>query len=260
MSGNKYIDASGVRYLWQKIKETFVQKESGKGLSEQNYTSSEKEKLASLQNYQLPVSSSNTLGGVKIGEGLEIDQNGVLRAIGGGSLSGSLETKTSSGEWGNPGTYIHLIYSDSNIYINVGGLIEYVVSGSQAGDDIVINIDPQHRVTATVSNGSITEEKLSSEVLESLNLSKSSVQNISEGDNNGQIKVDNVNINVHGLGTAAFTSANDYEISGAASNVLGNSSDSSSEATVYGVKQYASEVYDAVQSLTHADIDAVFNG
>lgn len=50
----------------------YVQIESGKGLSTNDYTTTEKEKLASLQNYTLPTATASILGGVKIGSGVKI--------------------------------------------------------------------------------------------------------------------------------------------------------------------------------------------
>lgn len=50
----------------------YVQVESGKGLSTNDYTTAEKEKLASLQNYTLPTATASVLGGVKIGTGIDI--------------------------------------------------------------------------------------------------------------------------------------------------------------------------------------------
>ena len=44
----KYLNLDGVLYLWQKLKAQFVAKEEGKGLSEANYTSDEKAKLAGI--------------------------------------------------------------------------------------------------------------------------------------------------------------------------------------------------------------------
>lgn len=61
-----------------------VDKVSGKGLSTNDYTTDEKNKLANLENYSLPVASANTLGGVKVGAGLAIN-SGVLSATGGGT-------------------------------------------------------------------------------------------------------------------------------------------------------------------------------
>lgn len=61
-----------------------VDKVDGKGLSTNDYTTTEKTKLAGLSNYTLPAASTTTLGGVKVGSGLSIDGNGVLTATGGG--------------------------------------------------------------------------------------------------------------------------------------------------------------------------------
>ena len=55
--------------------------------TDNNYTTTEKNKLAGLVNYTLPTASANTLGGVKVGTNLSIDENGVLSATGGGSGS-----------------------------------------------------------------------------------------------------------------------------------------------------------------------------
>lgn len=87
----KFLDLNGLLYFWNKIKSyidgllaTKVDKESGKGLSTNDYTTEEKQKLAGLQNYTLPKASSGTLGGVKVGAGLTIDGDGNLSATGGG--------------------------------------------------------------------------------------------------------------------------------------------------------------------------------
>ena len=57
-----------------------VDKVDGKGLSTEDYTTAEKEKLATLQNYVLPTASTSTLGGVKVdGETITIT-NGVIKA------------------------------------------------------------------------------------------------------------------------------------------------------------------------------------
>lgn len=76
----KFLDDNGVLYLWSKITSLFVKKETGKGL----ISDEEKAKLAGLENYQLPTASAETLGGVKVGTGLEIN-NGILSATGGGT-------------------------------------------------------------------------------------------------------------------------------------------------------------------------------
>ncbi len=52
------------------ISTTYVKKESGKGLSTNDYTTAEKNKLAGLNNYILQPATANTLGGVKIGSNI----------------------------------------------------------------------------------------------------------------------------------------------------------------------------------------------
>ena len=57
-----------------------VSVEEGKGLSSNDYTAEEKQKLAGLQNYTLTKASSDTLGGVKVGTGLQVSEDGTLSA------------------------------------------------------------------------------------------------------------------------------------------------------------------------------------
>lgn len=77
----KYVDANGVEYLWNKAGRIFIKKENGKGLSENSYTNEEKAKLADLENYTLPAATANSLGGIKVGDGLAVDANGVVRTV-----------------------------------------------------------------------------------------------------------------------------------------------------------------------------------
>lgn len=65
--------------------ENKVDKIEGKGLSTNDYTNDEKNKLAELENYTLPIASNTELGGIKVGENLTISEDGILSAIGGGS-------------------------------------------------------------------------------------------------------------------------------------------------------------------------------
>lgn len=86
--------------------------------------------------------------------------------------SGTVETKTTAGDWGDPGTYLHLILANAtsdSIWINVNGLIEYVTSGSKTGDIVVINVSSDHKVTATITDGTITIGKLDSTTQDKIN-------------------------------------------------------------------------------------------
>ena len=59
-----------------------VDKVNGKGLSQEDYTSTEKSKLAGIannaNNYSLPAADASTLGGVKVGTGLNVAADGTL--------------------------------------------------------------------------------------------------------------------------------------------------------------------------------------
>lgn len=81
--------------------------------------------------------------------------------------SGTVETKAEAGAWGEAGTYLHLVLANAtedNIYINVGSLIEYVTSGSKVGDQIVIDVSADHKVTAALTEGSVTLAQLHADV------------------------------------------------------------------------------------------------
>lgn len=68
-----YLDKNGLLYLWQKIVGKFVAKETGKGLSTNDYTTIEKDKLGALPSIK------------QIGTGLELTEQGTLNASGGGT-------------------------------------------------------------------------------------------------------------------------------------------------------------------------------
>ena len=77
-----------------------VDKVTGKGLSTEDYTTVEKQKLAGVaanaNAYVLPPASASTLGGVKVGANLSIDENGVLSATGGSSVTVDAALSTTS--------------------------------------------------------------------------------------------------------------------------------------------------------------------
>lgn len=61
---SKFLDNNGVLYLWAKIKGAFVQKESGKGLSTNDYTTTEKNKLAGIA--AGATANTGTITGIKM--------------------------------------------------------------------------------------------------------------------------------------------------------------------------------------------------
>lgn len=119
---NNYLDKNGLLYLWQKIKDKFVAKESGKGLSTNDFTTTLKNKLNGIQEgankYTLPIASAETLGGVKVGAGLEINPStGTLSATGGGTADAV--------SWNNvtdkPETYPPATHNHDSEYLKLSG-------------------------------------------------------------------------------------------------------------------------------------------
>lgn len=94
--------------------------------------------------------------GVQVGASINIPKDMVVES---GSVVENPE--------GQPeGTYIKLVLQNvaEPLYIDVGSLIEYVTSGSTAGDMVVIAVSDDHKVTATITDGSITLAKLATEI------------------------------------------------------------------------------------------------
>ena len=154
------------------------------------------------------------------------------------------------------GTYIVLVLNDTDetkLYINVGNLIEYVTSGSAEGDMVFVNIDPQtHKVTASLTDGAVTEVKLHSDVKAKLAKAVSAVQKVEPGTANGTIKVDTADVTVTGLKSAAYTESSAYDAAGTAAGVKtaleGTTTSASSTATIAGAKKYAEEKASAAQT------------
>lgn len=83
---SNFLDVTGLSYFWSKIKEKFVLKESGKGLSSNDFTTEEKQKLQGIENdannYTLPKASTNTLGGVIIGDNMVVSGDKLVARTG----------------------------------------------------------------------------------------------------------------------------------------------------------------------------------
>lgn len=150
------------------------------------------------------------------------------------------------------GTYLVLTLANATedkIYINVADLIEYVTSGSADTDMVVIHIDDTtHKVTATVTDKSITKAKLAQAVQDTLDKADSAVQSVTleSGTDNGTVKLTvgetvTDNIAVKGLGSAAYKADTAFDAAGAADAVLGAEADTADKTTVYGVKKALTE-------------------
>lgn len=158
------------------------------------------------------------------------------------------------------GTYIKLILANSTkpIYINVGDLIEYVTGGSGENDAIQINVSSDtHKVSATVKAGSLTKEMLAANVVTSLGKADNAVQSIVAGDANGTIKVDDKEVAVTGLQSAAFATVESINETAqgyantAKTTLEGTATDTDESVTIAGAKKYADKVAGA--AATNAD-------
>lgn len=89
--------AAAMTALIAKLNSLFVRKETGKGLSTNDYTAAEKAKLAGVaagaNNYVLPAPTASTIGGVKAGNNVTISEDGTISAIQ-GQLDLSLYAKS----------------------------------------------------------------------------------------------------------------------------------------------------------------------
>ena len=172
-----------------------------------------------------------TKDGVNTGVAIDIPKDMVVK-------SGEVVTNPAGQTAGTYLVFTLANATEDKVYINVGNLIEYVTSGSKDSDQIKIDVSADHKVTATLSNGSVTKAQLVAEVQTSLGKADNALQkaSITTGTTNGTISVSGDDIKVKGLGSAAYTNADVYDEKGAANAVLGTAADGADVATVYGVK------------------------
>lgn len=128
------------------------------------------------------------------------------------------------------GTYIKLALQnvEEPLFIDVGGLIEYVTSGSVEGDMVVIAIDDTtHKVTATITDGTITKAKLAATLVteiegkvdkvEGKGLSandytteeKAKLAGVAAGATKVEASTTNGNVKVNGVETTVYTEPED---------------------------------------------------
>lgn len=187
-----------------------------------------------------------TKDGTVVGASINIPKDMVVKS--GEVVTNPDETHT--------GTFIVLTLAndtEDKIYINVADLIEYVTSGSQTGDMVVIDVSADHKVTATITDGTVTKAKLAVDVQTSLGKADSAVQaaDIIEGTENGTISVKGTTVAVHGLQDAAYAtvkSLNDHADNAAttaAAAVKGTDADADTAITVYGARALAQKGVDA---------------
>lgn len=162
----------------------------------------------------------------------------------------------------DPGTYIVLVLANATsdkLYIKVDDLIEYVTSGSVEGDMVFVNIDPKtHKVTASLTDGTVTEAKLHKDVADKLAKAVSAVQKVEAGTANGTIAVDGTDVAVTGLKSAAYAESSAFDAAGTADGVktalIGGTDDNDAALSIYGAKAYAKAMVDSAKADLTNDI------
>ncbi len=130
----KYVDSVALGQAITKIKQLLGDKvsvESGKGLSSNDFTTTEKQKLESLENYTLPTASNETKGGIIVGSGLSIE-NGVLSTVAGGVA----DSVNWSGVQGKPNSLAGYGITDAMTSTEVNSAISTAVSGLVTSEEI----------------------------------------------------------------------------------------------------------------------------
>ena len=119
------------------------------------------------------------------------------------------------------GTYIKLTIANQTkpLYINVNTLVD-VYTAETSATQVQVAISDTNVVSATIVAKSVTNKELSDAVNASLTLANSAIQSVTEGATNGTVSVNDTDVNVHGLGTAAFTDSDAYDAAGTASNAI----------------------------------------
>lgn len=164
-----------------------------------------------LTSYQL-TKDGQTIGvPINIPKGMEI-------------LNGFIDIKSEAGTWGQAGVYLHLVLANvpkSDVYILVDSLINHISSGSKRKDAIQIAVFADGTVSASILRGSITKDKFSQEVQNSLESADSALQpaDITTGTEEGTIEVAGEDVPVAGLGSAAFASVEEFDEAGAAKHL-----------------------------------------
>lgn len=178
------------------------------------------------------------------------------------ATSGELVTEDGSG---NPGTFIKMVIANGTpFYIPVGELID-VYQGS--GDVGTVSSGVEVKVTngvisasiktvegSKINDLSVSLAKLTQTLQDKIGLIDSAVFDIYEGATNGTISVDNQEVAVHGLKSAAFTESSAYDTAGTANTVkaelLGNAqTDTRNSKTIEGLIKRTDSVSDDVSAL-----------
>ena len=120
----------------------------------------------------------------------------------------------------------NLVAAINSINTTAGGAV-VAAQGSENANKAMITNASGGVVPGTITSGMITDETittsdLAASIVTSLGKADTAVQSVVAGDGNGQIKVDGTNINVTGLGTAAYEAATAFDAAGTAAGLVGD--------------------------------------
>lgn len=215
----------------------------------------------------MSASYSLTKNGVNVGAIINIPKDMVVK-------SGSVVVNP---QGQSAGTYIELVLANAaedKLYVKVDDLIEYVTSGSQTGDMIVVSIDADHKVTASITDGTITEAKLAPAARARM----AGVTNVATGTTNGTINVTfqtfdtetktwtttTSAVSIFGLRDAAYATieslnaAAQDKVDAAKTTLIGTASDTSDKNTINGAKAWgttkANDALTAAKEYTDTEI------
>ena len=145
---------------------------------------------------------------------------------------------TGTGAPTSAGTYLELTLANATndkVYINVGTLVDIYKAKANA-TKIQISIDSTTReisasvvagsiganelatnavTTVKIADGNVSKAKLAKDVQTSLGKADTAVQSVKTGTANGTVSVDETDVAVKGLGSAAYTASTNYEKAGA---------------------------------------------
>lgn len=134
--------------------------------------------------------------------------------------SGDIETNPE----GQPeGTYLVLTLANATsdkIYIDVKDLVGAVYAGKST-KEVNITISDSNEISADINIGSIDRVKLDPITQLAITKAETSIQSVTSGSANGTISVDDNDVAVKGLGTAAYKNDTDFASQGIVNAVMG---------------------------------------
>ena len=105
----------------------------------------------------------------------------------------------------------------------------------------------------TIETVAVNDKNLTPDANKKVNIT------ITSGSTNGTISANGIDVHVKGLGSAAYTASNAYDIAGAATKVLGTEADTIANVTVYGAIAKADAAQKGVNDINKAGYQTAAN-